>query len=133
MSVSIGGTTGITIPATATNQSGAVAWVNFSGITATIRASYNIASVVRNSAGDYTITFTNALADANYSVVGGISPNSAYPSAAGNGAVLIVNGITGSPYKSVPTSSSFRVTAISNPANLTTLTDPEYVYLAVFR
>ena len=43
------------------------AWVNFNGVTtATIRASFNVSSVVRNGAGDYTINFTNALADANY-------------------------------------------------------------------
>ena len=45
------------------------AWVNFNGVTtATIRASYNVSSVTRNGIGDYTINFTNTLADANYSV-----------------------------------------------------------------
>lgn len=50
----------------------AKAWVSFtvSGSTATIQDSYNIASVVRNSTGNYTITFTDALADAHYCVVG---------------------------------------------------------------
>lgn len=54
------------------------AWVNFNGVTtATIRASYNVSSVVRNAVGDYTINFTNALADANYAVsVGGSSYSS---------------------------------------------------------
>lgn len=67
MAVTIGGTTGITIPATATNQSGAVAWVNFNGVTtAVIRAAYNVGSVTRNSAGNYTINFSTALADSNY-------------------------------------------------------------------
>ena len=43
------------------------AWVNFNGVTtATIRASYNIASVTRTAAGTYTIVMTNALVDANY-------------------------------------------------------------------
>lgn len=43
--------------------------MNFDGVTggtATIRASYNVSSVTRNSAGNYTVNFTNALADANY-------------------------------------------------------------------
>lgn len=48
-------------------QGSAKAWVNFNGVTtATVRASYNVSSVVRNSTGDYTINFTNAMADANY-------------------------------------------------------------------
>ena len=46
----------------------ALAWVNFNGVTtATIRASFNVSSVTRNSTGDYTVNFTNAMPDANYS------------------------------------------------------------------
>lgn len=47
----------------------ALAWVNFNGGTAAIRASYNVSSITRNGTGDYTINITNALADSNYSVV----------------------------------------------------------------
>ena len=44
------------------------AWVNFNGVTtATIRASFNVSSVTRNGTGDYTVNFTNAMPDANYS------------------------------------------------------------------
>ena len=47
------------------------AWVNFNGVTtATIRASFNVSSVTRNGTGDYTINMTNALADANWVLVG---------------------------------------------------------------
>ena len=51
-------------------QGSAKAWVKFdgngsiSGVT-----SYNVSSVVRNSTGNYTVNFTNSLADANYSTV----------------------------------------------------------------
>jgi hypothetical protein len=51
----------------------AKAWVNFNGTTATpstIRSSYNVSSVTKNGTGDYTLNFTTALADANYSVSG---------------------------------------------------------------
>jgi len=48
----------------------AKAWVNFNGSTATIRASFNVSSVTRNGTGDYTINFTNAFADANYTAAG---------------------------------------------------------------
>lgn len=45
------------------------AWVNFNGTTSpgTIRASYNVSSITKNATGDYTVNFTNALSDANYS------------------------------------------------------------------
>jgi hypothetical protein len=51
---------------------GAKAWVNFNGTTSpgTIRSSYNVSSVTKNGTGDYTVNFATALADANYSVVG---------------------------------------------------------------
>ena len=44
------------------------AWVTFTGTgTVTIRASGNVSSVTDNGTGDYTINFTTAMADANYS------------------------------------------------------------------
>jgi hypothetical protein len=52
----------------------AKAWVNFNGTgtigqAQTIRSSYNVSSVTKNGTGDYTINFTTAMADANYSVI----------------------------------------------------------------
>jgi hypothetical protein len=70
---------------------GCRAWVNFDGTkdstgaasTANtarlIRASGNVTSVVRNSTGDYTVNFTTAMPDRNYSInatanfLGGVS------------------------------------------------------------
>ena len=49
---------------------GCSAWVDFDGATAAIKDQHNIASVVRNSTGEWTLTFTTALADANYAIVG---------------------------------------------------------------
>jgi hypothetical protein len=59
------------------------AWVNFDGArneadtgassngsNVLIRASGNVSSVLKNGTGDYTITFTTAMPDANYSVSG---------------------------------------------------------------
>lgn len=47
------------------------AWVNYKGTsTQSIRASFNVSSVTYNSTGNYTINFTNAISDANYSAVG---------------------------------------------------------------
>ena len=78
MSVIIDGSTGMT-----TNAGGLVnpstnidginyscrAWVNFNGTgTVAIRASGNVSSITDNGTGDYTVNFTTALVDANYSV-----------------------------------------------------------------
>ena len=51
----------------------AKAWVNIngaSGASPTIRASFNVSSVTRSSAGVYVINFTTAMPDANYSATG---------------------------------------------------------------
>jgi hypothetical protein len=49
----------------------AKAWVNFNGTgTVAIRASFNVTSITDNATGDYTVNFTTAMADANYSAVG---------------------------------------------------------------
>ena len=49
----------------------AKAWVNFNGTgTVAIRAQYNVSSITDNGTGDYTVNFTNALADANYAIAG---------------------------------------------------------------
>ena len=44
----------------------AKAWVNFNGTgTVAIRDSFNVSSITDNSTGNYTVTFTNALSNAN--------------------------------------------------------------------
>jgi len=64
-----------------------VAWVNFDGTgTPAIRASYNVSSITDNGTGDYTVNFTNALTDTNYSICG----------TAGAGATI--NAVALSPY-----------------------------------
>jgi hypothetical protein len=50
---------------------GCRAWVNFNGTgTVAIRASGNVSSITDNSTGNYTVNFTIAMVDANYSVSG---------------------------------------------------------------
>ena len=51
----------------------AKAWVRFNGTNGTITTSQNVSSVVRNSTGDYTITFSSAFANTNYIMVGSAS------------------------------------------------------------
>ena len=48
----------------------AKAWVNFNGTgTVAIRASFNVSSITDNGVGDYTVNFTNAMPDANYTTM----------------------------------------------------------------
>ena len=54
----------------------AKAWVRYAGATGTITSSFNVSSVTLNSTGYWTIAFTTAMADANYSVVGSLSATS---------------------------------------------------------
>jgi hypothetical protein len=52
------------------------AWVNFNGTsTVAIRASGNVTSITDNGTGDYTVNFTTAMPDANYSYVFGADDN----------------------------------------------------------
>jgi len=47
------------------------AWVNFNGTgTVAIRASGNVSSITDNGVGDFSVNFTTAMPDANYSTCG---------------------------------------------------------------
>jgi hypothetical protein len=72
----VAGTTTLTLPATTgTVLNDATvgvcrAWVNFNGTsTVAIRGSFNVTSITDNGTGDYTVNFTTAMLDANYSFV----------------------------------------------------------------
>lgn len=70
------------------------AWVNFNGTGAVaIRASKNVSSITDNGTGDYTVNFTTALADANYSAV---ATGSNANHASGSRTVTIQDGYTAS-------------------------------------
>jgi len=61
-------------PVTLTGQYAAKVWVNFNGTgTVAIRASGNVSSITDNGTGNYVLTFTNATANSNYSVVTGVT------------------------------------------------------------
>lgn len=61
------------------------AWVNFNGTgTVAIRASFNVSSITDNGTGDYTVNFTTAMSDANYSAnIFPLSSGALYPGAVG--------------------------------------------------
>lgn len=103
-------------------QGSAKAWVNFNGTTtATIRASYNVSSVTRIGTGQYTISFTNAMSDANYSIVGLTDSQSGDTT---NALVQI------STQSVNPSASSFQIYTVLGSQQVV---DRTYVCLSIFR
>ena len=108
------------------------AWVNFDGTRDTtgavstastnrlIRGSGNVTSVLRNALGDYTITFTTPMSNANYAVVASCT---GFPAITNSDCIVTV------PWQSVFTTSSFRI--LTNAAT-GTAGDSSFVSLAIF-
>jgi hypothetical protein len=114
-----------TLPPAVQNSSGTEigtfcrAWVNFNGTgTVAIRASFNVSSITDNGTGNYTVNFTTAMPDANYSVL--------FQGAGNNDTISLPvrEGTT-------PTASSVRVSCFNSM--LTVGVDPLYANVAVFR
>ena len=58
------------VPSDTVINGSAKAWVNFNGTgTVAIRASFNVSSITDNGTGDYTVNFSTAMVDANYSAI----------------------------------------------------------------
>jgi len=94
------------------------AWVNFNGTgTVAIRASYNVSSITDNGVGDYTVNFTTALADANYSFASLV------------GSTLAGSDQFGSRIKAAPTTTSLNVASTYGNS----LYDIQYFGVAIFR
>ena len=99
---------------------GCRAWVNFNGTgTVAIRASGNVTSITDNGTGDYTVNFTTAMPDANYSFIGTAGRG------ASNADILVNENVS-----VVPTTSAVR---FGTTNGVGTLTDSSYVNIAVFR
>jgi hypothetical protein len=106
---------------------GCRAWVNFNGTgTVAIRASGNVTSITDNNVGSYTINFTTALVDANYSVSGIPRNTQTY----GQIQVLAI----GIAQATAPTTSALAITVTGqNDGALRTAIDSDYVCISVFR
>ena len=100
------------------------AWVNFNGTgTVAIRGSGNVSSITDNGAGNYTINFTTAMPDVNYSAVGSTKYN-----ASAEGQNLRFGAST---YASDFTTTALKVQT-TNGGNAA-LTDAEMLSVAIFR
>lgn len=96
----------------------AKAWVNFNGTgTVAIREQYNVSSITDNGTGDYTVNFTTAMTDANYSW--SISSNRA------TAPITQINSGT-----ATPTSSALRLFTYNTSL---AVQDSSYVTVTIFR
>jgi hypothetical protein len=108
------------VPSETVINGSAKAWVNFNGTgTVAIRASFNVSSITDNGTGDYTVNFTTAMTDANYSAF--ISGNKG---AANTGQWMYTgNGAD-------PTTTTLRLLTVNSAFNAV---DSGFVYVGVFR
>jgi hypothetical protein len=100
------------------------AWVNFNGTGAVgIRASGNVTSITDNGTGDYTVNFTTALTDANYSsnITASFGSTYAFAMANTNSSAAIV----------APTTTTMRFAVIA--FNASAFQDCQYLHVAIFR
>jgi len=109
---------------------GCRAWVNFNGTgTVAIRGSGNVSSITDNGTGDYTINFTTAMPDANYSVCVG---NGSFNDGVNDNNIVIIGPrrATTNPY----TTSGARInTAYRAVGSTSQFDDPAIATLAFFR
>jgi hypothetical protein len=123
---------GITTTTGSAPYYGARAFVNFDGSNGTIRASGNVSSVTRNSAGDYTITFTTAMPDSNYTVIGTAQAGSTSTSAGTSGKEAIVSLYASSPLST--TTCRIRTNQVGGDGQFgSTPTDYGIVCVTIFR
>lgn len=103
-------------PAQANQADGAAkAWAEFNGTGPTLNAAFNIASLVRNGAGDYTVTFTTPFSSALYVMAG-----SARTTSGSGDPSCMVSALT------APTASAMRVFCVGGAG------DPTQVNLVFF-
>ena len=104
---------------------GCRAWVNFNGTgTVAIRASGNVTSITDNGTGNYTINFTTAMPDINYTTVGTCSSDTD-----GFLKIVALNSRSGSSVD--PTTSAQRIYTRVSGTNSDS--DSAWVEIAVFR
>jgi len=105
------------------------AWVNFNGTgTVAIRASGNVSSITDNGTGDYTVNFTTAMPDVNYTVCALGMRNSAYATGANT---IIVGLKSNTTYSSNFSTGSFTIT--THLPSTAAEADPIAVCVSIFR
>jgi hypothetical protein len=102
----------------------ALAWCSFTGSTGAVLAGYNISSITRNGAGDYTFNFTSSLADTNYVYLG--------QGYAGGASYQIAGGSTGTGTVKATSSLRMQYGFVSSISGALTNQDPVTGYMVIF-
>ena len=106
------------------------AWVNFNGTgTVAIRASGNVSSITDNGTGQYTVNFTTAMQDSNYTVS---TCATSWNTADAGGAVFWIAG-SGNGYGNAPTLMSSSQVRFVFGGSGGTLYDPNVCAITIFR
>jgi hypothetical protein len=97
------------------------AWVNFNGTgTVAIRASGNVSSITDSGTGNYTVNFTTAMPDVNYSFNGTTSDDATAGAVVYSSGTWATNGLVG----------SIKIRTVNNSFSAT---DRTVVAVSVFR
>ena len=108
-------------------QGSAKAWVSFNGAgTVAINGSYNVSSITDGGTGIYTVNFTTAMPDTNYSVI----TSSFQPATTGATGAVYALGTEGT---LSPTTTSVTVWAKQIRPDTCTFLDNSGSYVAIFR
>ena len=104
------------------NQGRAKAWISFDGEgTIAINDSFNISSIADNATGEYTVTLSTAMSNANYSIVLGCKSKLSNRNTVAN---------AGGTSENDPTTTAFQIVTMGSTNN--SMTDGAYVFAAVF-
>jgi hypothetical protein len=85
----------------------------------TIRASGNVSSISDNGTGSYTVNFTNAMPDTNYSVASNAFTDS--------------SGVGGGACPTSVSTTSVSITSMGHGGTTNAIQDKTYVFVAIFR
>lgn len=115
-------TSGVTMTGGSPRYYAARAWGKFNGTgTPAVTSGANVASITDNGTGNYTVTFSSPMPDANYVVV-------ATTTDADTSSAYIVARVYGS-----PTVNSFNIIVSKQSSGNPTAFDPDFVNVVVFR
>ena len=103
-------------------QGRAKAWISFDGEgTIAINDSFNISSIADNATGEYTVTLSTAMSNANYSIVLGCKSKLSNRNTVAN---------AGGTSENDPTTTAFQIVTMGSTNN--SMTDGAFVFAAVF-
>jgi len=118
-----------TVPVDTVVNGTAKAWVNFDGTgTVAIRRAFNVSSITDNGTGDYTVNFTTAIADADYSLGHQLAYDTTGSTPTNYTALSVKQGV----YSTFNTASSCRVYAVYTASGAGGPRDMEVVRLNFF-